>query len=143
MATHVVSRDAESQAVDEFLASVSSGPSALVLEGEAGIGKTTVWLAALERAQELGFRVMSSRTAAAESVLAYASLAALLDGDGRRRRLRPAGWRKRQESWLHHSSHSGQPRRRRELRSQRLCDITGSNVPGGDGWAWGSFFKTP
>ena len=26
------------------------GPSALVVEGEAGIGKTTVWLAALEQA---------------------------------------------------------------------------------------------
>jgi hypothetical protein len=24
-----------------------------------------------------------------------------------------------------------------------FCHITGSNVPGGDGWAWGSFFKTP
>lgn len=44
---HVVSREAESRAVGDFLASVPSGPAALVLEGEAGIGKTTVWLAAL------------------------------------------------------------------------------------------------
>jgi ATP/maltotriose-dependent transcriptional regulator MalT len=58
---------------------VRSGPSALVVEGEAGIGKTTVWLSALERAQEAGFRVLSTRATSAESVLAYTSLAALLN----------------------------------------------------------------
>jgi ATP/maltotriose-dependent transcriptional regulator MalT len=80
MATHVVSREVESRAVGEFLASVSTGPSAFVVEGEAGIGKTTVWLAAVDRAQELGFRVLSTRATSAESVLAYSSLAALLEG---------------------------------------------------------------
>jgi ATP/maltotriose-dependent transcriptional regulator MalT len=79
VATPVVSREVESRAVGEFLASVRSGPSALVVEGEAGIGKTTVWLSALERAQEAGFRVLSTRTTSAESVLAYTSLAALLN----------------------------------------------------------------
>jgi ATP/maltotriose-dependent transcriptional regulator MalT len=77
--TRVVSRDVESRAVGEFLASVTSGPSALVVEGAAGIGKTTVWLAALERALVGGFRVLSTRATEAESVLAYTSLAALLD----------------------------------------------------------------
>ena len=57
-----------------------SGPSALVVEGEAGIGKTTVWLAGLERAQELGFRVLSARATEVESVLPYSGLAALLGG---------------------------------------------------------------
>jgi DNA-binding CsgD family transcriptional regulator len=79
VAARVVSREMESLAAGEFLASVPSGPSALVVEGEAGIGKTTVWLAALERAQENGFRVLSTRSTSAESVLAYTSLAALLD----------------------------------------------------------------
>ncbi|HET6735464.1 helix-turn-helix transcriptional regulator [Mycobacterium sp.] len=79
MSTQVVSRQAESRAVDDFLASVSSGPAALMVEGEAGIGKTTMWLAALERAYDLGFRVLSSRATAAESVLAYSSLAGLLE----------------------------------------------------------------
>jgi ATP/maltotriose-dependent transcriptional regulator MalT len=82
MATQVVSRQVESAAVDEFLTSASSGPSALVVEGEAGIGKTTIWLAALERAQELGFLVLSTRAAQTESVLAYSSLASLLEGVG-------------------------------------------------------------
>ena len=79
VSTRVVSRLAESRAVDDLLAAVSSGPAALMVEGEAGIGKTTMWLAALERARELGFRVLSSRATAAESVLAYSSLADLLE----------------------------------------------------------------
>jgi DNA-binding CsgD family transcriptional regulator len=52
----------------------------LLIEGEAGIGKTTLWLTALEQARERGFRVLSARAAAAESVLAYTVLADLLDG---------------------------------------------------------------
>jgi hypothetical protein len=36
----------ELDAVAAFLDSVPSGPSGLLLEDEAGIGKTTVWLAA-------------------------------------------------------------------------------------------------
>jgi DNA-binding CsgD family transcriptional regulator len=52
----------------------------LLIEGEPGIGKTTLWLAALEEARERGFRVLSARAAAAESVLAYTALADLLDG---------------------------------------------------------------
>jgi predicted ATP-dependent serine protease len=66
----------ESRAVDEFLASVQSEPSALVIEGEAGIGKTTVWLAALERAQDAGFQVLSTRAVQTESVLAYTQVTA-------------------------------------------------------------------
>ena len=76
----VVSRETESRVVDEFLGSVPSGPSALVVEGEAGIGKTTVWLAGVQRAQELGFRVLSARATSVESVLPYSGLAALLEG---------------------------------------------------------------
>lgn len=67
-------------AVPELLTSAQAGPACLLLEGEPGIGKTTVWSAALEFARENGFRVLSTRPAAAESVLAYASLADLLSG---------------------------------------------------------------
>ena len=63
-----------------FLASATSEPSALLIEGEPGIGKTTLWLAAIELAREKGFRVLTARAAAAESVLAYTALADLLDG---------------------------------------------------------------
>ena len=70
----------EQRAVSEFLAAAAVEPAALVLEGDAGIGKTTVWLDAMERAREAGFRVLSTRIAETESVLAYAGLAALLEG---------------------------------------------------------------
>ncbi|QZA06383.1 AAA family ATPase [Mycolicibacter heraklionensis] len=78
MATEVVGREIEYRAVDELLAAVPSGPTALVVEGEAGIGKTTVWLAAVERAQRAGFRVLSARVTPAESVAAYTTLSDLL-----------------------------------------------------------------
>jgi DNA-binding CsgD family transcriptional regulator len=57
-----------------------SEPSALLIEGEPGIGKTTLWLETTELAHDSGFRVLSARAAAAESVLAYTALADLLDG---------------------------------------------------------------
>jgi hypothetical protein len=68
------------KAVHEFLAAAATTPSALVLEGEPGIGKTTLWSAAVEWARERGFRVLSARPAEAESVFAYASVADLLSG---------------------------------------------------------------
>lgn len=78
MTARVVSREAEEQAVADFLTSASARPAGLLLEGEAGIGKTTLWLTALDRARELGFEVLVARAASAESVLAYAALADLL-----------------------------------------------------------------
>jgi len=80
MPARVVSRHTEAGCVDDLLTSVAVGPSALVIEGEAGIGKTTLWLAALQQAKEHGFAVLAARPVAAESVLAYASLADLLGG---------------------------------------------------------------
>src|SRR4051794_23271896 len=73
-------RPTEARTIGSFLASSAREPSALLIEGEAGIGKTTLWLTALEQAEEQGFRVLSARAAAAESVLAYTVLADLLDG---------------------------------------------------------------
>lgn len=77
-ARRLVGRDAETRAVADFLASVSTAPSALVVEGEPGLGKTTLWLAGVQLAQERGFQVLAARPAAAESALAYSSLADLL-----------------------------------------------------------------
>ena len=73
-----VRRPADDQAVADFLGELPDAPLALVIEGEAGIGKTTLWLDALDRARERGFVVLASRSAEAESVLAYAGLADLL-----------------------------------------------------------------
>ena len=87
MAANMVNRPAEEGAVREFLDSAASAPSALLIDGEPGIGKTTLWSAACEWARGRGFRVLSTRVAAAtEPVAAYTSLADLLNG------LDPAMW---------------------------------------------------
>ena len=53
-------------------------PATVALHGEAGIGKTAVWLAGLEHATAAGYRVLSSRPAESETSLSYAGLADLL-----------------------------------------------------------------
>jgi hypothetical protein len=80
MTPGMASRPSEEEALSEFLDSASSAPSALLVDGEAGIGKTTVWLAGLERARGRGFQLLSARAANAQPVLAYAPLADLLTG---------------------------------------------------------------
>ena len=77
-AAGVVSRSVELHAVTQFLVSAHARASGLVITGEAGIGKTTVWQTALDEAVERGFRVLAARVGATESVLAYASLADLI-----------------------------------------------------------------
>ena len=74
----VVHRPFELRTVSEFLRSVTQQPSGLVIDGEPGIGKTTLWLSAIEQARDSGYRVFSARVGQAESVLAYATVADLL-----------------------------------------------------------------
>jgi DNA-binding CsgD family transcriptional regulator len=53
-------------------------PSVAVLPGEAGIGKTTLWLATLDAAAARGYRIMACRPSEAESRFTFAGLADLL-----------------------------------------------------------------
>ncbi|OBI67818.1 AAA family ATPase [Mycobacterium sp. E796] len=78
MAEQVVGRRAEERVIAEFLDCLPHESCALVIQGEPGIGKTTLWLDAVGRASARGFRVLSCRAASAESVLAYTVLADLL-----------------------------------------------------------------
>ncbi|MGA8546117.1 MAG: LuxR family transcriptional regulator [Mycobacterium sp.] len=78
MSEQIVSRATEEQALVDFLDAVPDQSCALVIEGDVGIGKTTLWLDAVARARDRGFRVLTSRAASAESVLAYTGLADLL-----------------------------------------------------------------
>lgn len=55
-------------------------PRALVIEGEAGIGKTTVWTHGVEEAAAAGYRVLRCRPGEAETRLSFAALADLVDG---------------------------------------------------------------
>ncbi len=80
MSARAVSREPQASAIAEFLTSAATAPSALVIEGEPGIGKTTLWSETIRRAEAADFRVMSARPVAAESVLAYASLVDMLGG---------------------------------------------------------------
>jgi DNA-binding CsgD family transcriptional regulator len=80
VSTGVAGRSAEFSKLDRFLQPAGVQPRALVIEGEAGIGKTTLWLAAVGQARELGWRVLTARVGQYENVLAYAALADLLGG---------------------------------------------------------------
>ena len=51
MAGDVIGREPELAILDRFLDSIPAGPGALLLSGEAGIGKTTVWKEGLEGAR--------------------------------------------------------------------------------------------
>src|SRR5690349_17723829 len=74
-AGEIVGRTAEVAAVEAFLA--GPAPAALVLEGEAGSGKTTVWEHAL-RAD--GHRLLVARPTGAESRLSLSTIADVLGG---------------------------------------------------------------
>jgi DNA-binding CsgD family transcriptional regulator len=76
----IVGRDAELRSVSAFLDRTGEGPAALMLDGEAGIGKSTLWLAGVEAARERGFRVLSARPAEVEQGLAHAGLGDLFEG---------------------------------------------------------------
>ena len=76
MAVEVVGRDEEMSALHALLdrRDVLPGPVAIALEGEAGIGKSTIWRAGVEQARAAGLRVLSARPAESERGLAHAAL---------------------------------------------------------------------
>jgi tetratricopeptide (TPR) repeat protein len=55
------------------------GPNALVLEGHAGVGKTTLLQAGVRAAESSSFPVLSCRPAESETKLSFASLADLME----------------------------------------------------------------
>ena len=63
LAREVVGRDEELAVVRDFLAAVDRLPSALLIEGEAGIGKTTLWSAGIAVAAEHGQEERPAREA--------------------------------------------------------------------------------
>jgi DNA-binding CsgD family transcriptional regulator len=74
----LVGREVEVAVLAEFLAAGQSTPQGLVLDGEAGIGKTTLVDATVMEAREDGFAVFACRPAAAEAAFSFAALADLL-----------------------------------------------------------------
>jgi DNA-binding CsgD family transcriptional regulator len=78
----VIGRHREKAEADRFLDLVTEGPAALVIEGEAGIGKTTVWRAALDAARSRSYRVLICRASESEGALSFLGLGDLLEGAG-------------------------------------------------------------
>lgn len=73
----MIGREAELAAVDDLLTTARDRFALLTLEGDPGIGKTTVWREALHRAAAQGFRVLSARPTEADATLSLVGLADL------------------------------------------------------------------
>jgi DNA-binding CsgD family transcriptional regulator len=76
----VIGRHEELALLEGLVERSASGAAALVLEGEVGIGKTTLWRAGVAAAEERSLRVLATRPAEAERNLAHAGLGDLLEG---------------------------------------------------------------
>ena len=75
----IVGREDELAALDEFFGADPYPCRALVLDGDPGIGKTTLWRYAVTRAEAGPSRVLSGAPARSEAPLAFASLRDLFD----------------------------------------------------------------
>jgi DNA-binding CsgD family transcriptional regulator len=76
MAGELIGREDE---LDAAFTALTTLPAIVALEGEAGIGKTSVWRAVVQQLEAGGNVVLSARPAEAETHLSYAGLADLLD----------------------------------------------------------------
>jgi DNA-binding CsgD family transcriptional regulator len=79
MAASVVGRDVELAVIEEFLAGVAHGAGVLVLDGDAGMGKTTLWRAGIDSAADDGACVLRSEPSESEQSLSFVGLGDLLD----------------------------------------------------------------
>ena len=74
----IVGRGAELEALNTFVDCLDRGPAMLVLEGEPGLGKTTLWQEGLQAAERRSFQVLMCRPVQAEAQLAFTALSDLL-----------------------------------------------------------------
>ncbi len=73
----MLGRGEEMVEIEAFLGAANAGSRALLVAGEIGIGKTTLWESG--RAAADGFRVLTARAVESETPLDFAGLADLLD----------------------------------------------------------------
>lgn len=76
----LIGRDTQLEHIATWLGDRSCLPSARVIEGDPGIGKTTLLRAAVATAEQVGYRVLSMSPVEPESRLSYAALGDLLEG---------------------------------------------------------------
>jgi DNA-binding CsgD family transcriptional regulator len=79
MVFEIVGREEELASLHAFVGEAQGGRAALVLEGDVGIGKSTLWLAGVEHARAAGLRVLSALPAEAERGLAHVGLGDLFE----------------------------------------------------------------
>jgi len=75
----LVGRDAELAALSIVVADRGSLPAAIVIEGEPGAGKTSVWREGIADAERAGYHVLRCRPGSAEVQLSFAALGDLLE----------------------------------------------------------------
>ena len=80
IAPAVIGREADQANIEQYLEALPAGSAGLLVAGEAGIGKTTLWQAAVESAGRRGFRVLVARPGESEARLSYSGLGDLFDG---------------------------------------------------------------
>jgi DNA-binding CsgD family transcriptional regulator len=74
----IVGRDSELASIDDFIQHPGSY-RALVLRGESGIGKTTLWKAGVAGAAEQGYEIRTTRPTQSEAKLSYVGIGDLLE----------------------------------------------------------------
>lgn len=74
----VIGRGEELGAVEAFLANMLAGPACMALSGQPGMGKTTVWEAAIEGATRRNLTVLVHRAAEAEASFSFGGLTDLM-----------------------------------------------------------------
>ena len=80
-AAELIGRDAEITSLYDFLDRATHGQAAFVLEGEPGIGKSTLVQVGVEHGRLLGCGVLSARPTEAEHDLAHAGLGDLFEDE--------------------------------------------------------------
>ena len=78
-ANNVVGREEELASLAQWLASPNALPGAFVLEGEVGIGKTTLWRRGVELAAAASYRVVSCSPSESETRLSFTAIGDLLE----------------------------------------------------------------
>src|SRR5689334_12227668 len=78
MSERILGRGAELEEVGALLADETAAVRALVLTGDAGVGKTTIWEEGVRLARERRLCVLAARPAEAEAALPFAALGDLV-----------------------------------------------------------------
>jgi DNA-binding CsgD family transcriptional regulator len=77
--SEIIGRDPDRRVVTGFLCEIASGSVALVIEGDPGIGKSTIWRDGIAQARDRDCTVLMCQPAGAEARMSFAALGDLLE----------------------------------------------------------------